>query len=91
MIYLKPKSNIITVKKPKVLNADTLKLCSKLTTISLQTMIVMTNVGLKQNKLTFQSIQKLNKSQRPILHIGHGAKKEDAFKDIIDFAVFPML
>ena len=32
-------------------------------------------------------IQKLDKSQRPILHIGHGAKKDDAFKDIIDFAV----
>ena len=81
MIYLKPKSNIITVKKPKVLNADTLKLCSKLTTISLQTMIVMTNVGLKQNKLTFQSIQKLKKSK--LKH--HVYRKTWNYKNLIVF------
>ena len=31
-------------------------------------------------------IEKFKKSKRPILHIGHGAKKNDAAKKIIDFA-----
>ena len=59
-LYVLPKSNQISVKKPKVLNAKNQKLTSKLTRLNLQNKIVVTNVGIRNQQITTGSINILN-------------------------------
>ena len=62
-LYLSPRTNLITVRKPRVINAETHKLCSTLRLLSLETMVVLTNVGITQHKITTLSRKTLEKTK----------------------------
>ena len=58
-LYLSPRTNLITVRKPKVINAESHKLCSRLRLLSLESMVILSNVGINQHKITTLSRQSL--------------------------------
>ena len=62
-LHVLPKSNQISVKKPKVLNAKNQKLTSKLTRLNLQNKIVMINVGIRNQQITTGSINTLKSTK----------------------------
>jgi hypothetical protein len=59
-LYILPRTNRLTLKKPKVLNVNNQKLTSTITVLSLQTIIIATNIAMKNKQITAASIDVLH-------------------------------
>ena len=55
-LYILPRTNTLSVKKPKVLNADNQKLTSNIEVTALQTIQIATNIAMNKKQITQSSI-----------------------------------